>query len=878
MPKDDIVNASIGLSSSEVEKSKAKWGDNSISNIKVVTFFDRFKKNLQDPMVIILIVALIVTLIFAFLGYTSPYEGIGIFFAIAIATIVSTLSEHKSENSFRILQEEASKVICKVFRDGKVANIYINEIVKGDFVLIQAGDIIPADGVVFKGKAKVNQASLNGESKLAIKDENLTSNEQSYLSPNRVFRGSILVEGELIIEVDAIGEQSEYGKLSKELLEETREAPLKVTLSKLANSIANFAYIASIFISFVFFFYFYDYSLSSLLASWSSDYMSVILNGIKALTLAIIIIIMAVPEGLPMMIAMVLSLNMRKLIKDSVLVRKLTGIEASGSLNILFSDKTGTITKGKLEVVKFISGGLKEFNEFNTVPENISNLLLHTIVNGSSAKIVHDEDGSIQVIGGNQTDQALSHYISKHINEAEDCHILSKIAFNSEWKFSAHLVSGSLNTTLIKGAPEVILQNAKSYIDENGQIKEIDRASFEERLKELAKKSMRIIAFGYSNEEISEDNPLLPKELILVGMVAIRDDIRSEAIGAIREAQSAGVQVVMVTGDNLETAKAIAKDAGILVRDDEIILTSDKLNNLSDSELKELLPKVRVIARAKPTDKSRLVKIAQELNLVVGMTGDGVNDAPALKRADVGFAMGDGTELAKEASDIVILDNNFASIEKAILYGRTIYNSIQKFIIYQLSVNVSAVLIALIAPFFGYEMPFSLIQILWINLIMDTLAALALGGEPALRAYMSEKPKVRGAHPIDKYMLLQILFSSAFIIVVSFIFLLEFKELFETKEVLLTAFFSFFIFINLFNAFNVRGKEFNIFANILKNNLFLIVVASIFILQITLVTFGGELFRAVPLAVSEWVLVIALATLILPYGVALKAILNRVVK
>ncbi len=881
MPNEDVVNATMGLSSSEVAESKAKWGDNTLSNAKIVTFLDRLTNNLKDPMVIILIVALFVTLLFAFMGHASPYEGIGIFFAIAIAVLVSTLSEHKSEGSFRKLQEEASRIICKVFRDGKVSNVYINDIVKGDCVLIQAGDVIPADGIVAKGKAKVNQASLNGESKLATKDAEANSSDTSYLSPSKVFRGSILVEGELIIKVDAVGSESEYGKLSQELFEDTREAPLKVALARLAHSIANFAYVASIFISLAYFGNTYEYSLDSLVVAWNSDYMGVVLNIIKALTLAVVIIIMAVPEGLPMMIAMVLSLNMRKLIKDNVLVRKLTGIEAAGSLNILFSDKTGTITKGRLEVVKFIAGDLKEFDIFSNIPQKISSPLLHTIINGSSSKIVHDSDGTIEVIGGNQTDQALSHYVSQHITEAEDCKVLSKIDFNSEWKFSAHLVSNGINATLIKGAPEVILANCSTYIDENGNLTSINRDGFSEKLKTLAQASMRVIAFATSTNEIKDiegEVPTLPQNLTLIGIVAIRDEIRAEAIPAIKEAQDAGVQVVMITGDNLETARAIAKDSGILRSENEVVLTSSDLEKISDDELKKILANVRVIARAKPTDKSRLVRVAQELNLVVGMTGDGVNDAPALKRADVGFAMGDGTELAKEASDIVILDNNFASIEKSILYGRTIYNSIQKFIVYQLSVNFAAIAIALIGPFIGYEMPFSLIQILWINLIMDTLAALALGGEAALRAYMKEKPKVRGAHPINKYMLYNITFTAIFVIVASLTFLIGLKEHFVESEKLLTAFFSFFIFINMFNAFNVRGKGLNIFAHISENSLFSYVIALIFTLQILLVTFGGEVFKTTPLNINEWLLVIGLSILVIPYGAVMKLILNRTCK
>jgi len=874
MVKNSSINSTIGLNLQEVTESKLKWGDNRLMAIKIVTFWDRFKKNLQDPMIIILLVALTITIFFAYFGYTSIYEGIGIFFAIAIATLVSTFTEHKSEDSFRKLQEEASKIICKVFRDGKVTNIFITDIVRKDSILLQAGDVIPADGIVIKGKAKVNQAPLNGESKLAKKE--IKNFGTGYLALNKVFRGSILVEGELVMEVQAVGDKSEYGKLSKELSQDSRIAPLKVALSKLADSIALFAYISSVLIALVFFGFSFDYSFTTLLENWNTDYMIVVLKAIQAITLAIMIIIMAVPEGLPMMIAMVLSLNMRKLIHDNVLVRKLTGIEAAGSLNILFSDKTGTITKGELEVVKFISAQ-NEYQRFSNIPSPISAYLLKTIMVGSSSEIVYDKDKNIQIIGGNQTDQALSTYISKSIKDFTPLITKTKIPFDSRWKFSANSIEAESKITLIKGGAEVILANCDEYIDEFGKRKKIDKEAIEKKMDDLAKQSMRVIAFAIWDEDVSDleedETPTLAKNLKFVGMVAIRDDIRPEAIKAIKECQKAGISIVMVTGDNIQTAKAIAKDVGILKSKEEVILTSNDLKHLSDKQLKEILPNLKVIARAKPTDKSRLVKIAQELNLVVGMTGDGVNDAPALKMADVGFAMGSGTELAKEAADIVILDNNFNSIEKAVLYGRTIFNSIQKFITYQLTVNLTAIIIVLFAPFMGYEMPFSLIQILWINLIMDTLAALALGGEPPLKTYMQEKPKIRGTHPISRYMIWEILLSTLFIIAIAFTFMLNptIKEWFK-EEIFLTAFFSFFIFINTFNAFNVRSKGVNIFEYIFKNALFLPVITLILTFQILIVTFGGEFFKTQPLNINEWLIITLLALLIIPYNIGIKIV------
>lgn len=454
-------------------------------------------------------------------------------------------------------------------------------------------------------------------------------------------------------------------------------------------------------------------------------------------------------------------------------------------------------------------------------------------------------DANGKVIGGNATDKALLNFLTQaEMNKLEDLKVEKSQGFNSANKYSASQLSGK---TVYKGAPERLLTKATKMLDENGNVVAIDKKKINDKIDRLAERAMRVLSFAYSESELIEDT--LPDDLVMVGFVGIRDDVRPEAKQAIKEVQNAGVQVVMITGDRKETAVAIAKEAGLLNSKSDVALTSEELNKMSDKEVKAILPNLKVIARALPTDKSRMVKLAQELNLVCGMTGDGVNDAPALKRADVGFAMGSGTDVAKEAGAIVILDDNFKSIENAILYGRTIYNNILKFIKFQLTINVGAVAVCAIAPFFGIEEPLKITHILWINLVMDGLGALALGSEPALKKYMLEKPKSRTQSIVSAKMMNQILFAGAWVAVLSFAFLKApfFINMFANTEEHMTAYFSMFVLCAVFNGFNVRSNTINIFEHIKENMSFLKVMGVIVIVQAALTLVGGELFSCTPI-------------------------------
>lgn len=864
----------LGLSSEQAEISRQEHGPNSLTEIESESFWSKLKDNFGDPMIKILCVALIINIVFVFLGQTEWYESVGIAAAVIIATFVSTYSEYKNEGAFQKLQEEASKIVCKVYRDGAIVELPIDDIVYGDYVLLQSGDKVPADGYVFDGSLSVDQSVLNGEAKEAKKKPapqgyKPERENTDFLSSSDLFRGSIVCSGNATMIVSSVGDSTVYGSIASELQEEDdRESPLKVKLGDLANGISRFGYIGGVAIALAYLFQAIVIANGfdpSAIASYCSNWMTVVNDVVEAVMLAVIIIVMAVPEGLPLMIALVSSMNMGKMLKDNVLVRDINGIETAGSLNILFSDKTGTITKGQLEVVTFVDGGSNQYKALADVPQSIQNEFVANACLNSEALLTGSGDEK-KAIGGNATERALLNFVSS--GAMEKAHVYAEIPFTSSRKFSA-VQPTQENLVYVKGAPEIVLSGCNSVVDASGEIKPIDLDAVNKTIDSLAEKAIRVLAFAKCQTSIEDDKIVSESGWTLIGLVGIRDDIRPESAEAIKETQSAGIQVVMITGDRRDTAEAIAKEAGIVQSDSDIVLTSSELREMTDEEVAAKMKDIRVVARALPSDKSRLVKIAQSMNLVAGMTGDGVNDSTALKKADIGFAMGGGTEVAKEAAEIVILDDNFSSIEKAVLYGRTIFNSIRKFIIYQLTINVSAVLIAFVFPLLGMGNPLTITQILWINLIMDTLAALALGGEPALRRYMQEKPKKRDEKIINGYMWSAILTGAIWTFVLSLVFLLTpqvhsiFREA-PNNEYLMTGYFCFFVFTSVFNAFNARTEQVNLFDNIRGNKGFLKILLLIVVVQVLMTYFGSVIFRCYGLNAQEWAFVLVLAFTIIP--------------
>jgi len=887
-----------GLTGEEVARSREKSGTNRLTQHEGESFWDKLKGNLNDPIIKILIVALVINVTFYFFGKSEWYESLGIAIAVVLATLISTISEYSNENSFQKLQEEASKIKIKVFRDGLAQELLIDDIVKGDYILLQPGDKVPVDGYILEGGIKVDQAALNGESEEALKTKSNVDREfkeDDFSDKEKVYRGSVVTSGEAILIAARIGDNTSFGKIAQELSSDDEiDSPLKVKLGDLANKIAMFGYIGGSLIALSYFFKtavidnnFDMPTILQYLSNWSNKFPAMgnpINDIVTALILAIIIIVVAVPEGLPMMIAIVLSLNMRKLLADNLLVRKLVGIETAGSINILFSDKTGTITKGQLETVEFLTGDGTDYTKYADIPAPLRKLTRISIEYNTAAIMSGLDTDKPQVVGGNPTERALMNFIDFNDFKNNDIlHRNAEIEFSSVRKFSACELTGDLEGTLVKGAPEKLLPQCEYYYDQNGCKKKMTNGLMEDlegRMEGLANRAIRLLALVISDGKI--ENNEAAGTFTLVGIAGIRDEIRAESVTAIREAQQAGIQVVMITGDRKETAVAIARETGLLRADTDLALTSAEINAMSDEELKKALPDIRVISRALPTDKSRFVRISQELGLVVGMTGDGVNDSPALKRADVGFAMGSGTEVAKEAGDIVVLDDNFLSITKSVLYGRTIFNSIRKFIIFQLTINVAAVLVAFIGPFLGLAggLPLTMTQMLWVNLVMDTLAALAFGGEPALKRYMLERPKSRTESIVSKPMWQSILFNGIFVAAASVFFLESdfIRSLFRSSAgdiVFLTGFFSFFIFLNVFNMFNARTDKANIFDNIKQNPGFLQVALLIAVVQIILTIVGGKILRTTGLALNEWAVILGMTLLIIPLNMLRKTVFRQ---
>lgn len=861
-----------GLNDEEVLESRQKFGDNKIIEAEPETFLDKFKDAFGDPMIKLLLAIACIMAIMAFLGYAEWGELIGIVISVLLVTGISAKTEMSSDNEYRKLKDGTKKELCKVYRNGKIVEIEVDDVVVGDRIIIQSGDKIPADGVLCSGAIAVDNSALNGESeeckKYAIPNDfiyrEVAITGDTFVDKHSLFRGAVVVNGEGVLEVKKVGMMTMMGEMAKDMQDDDVESPLKVKLSKLADSISKFGYIGAVVIAVTLMIH------KVIVAGGVSPYfdlgmMYVFKDLLEVLMLAVVIIVMAVPEGLPLMIAIVLMQNTSKMLQNNVLVRKPIGIETAGSLNILFSDKTGTITKGELEVVEFFDGDLKDSYQSSNYIKEYMGLCI-----GKNTGAMFDNND--KVIGGNATDKALLKFLGKNeMNSLNDIKVIKSQGFNSANKYSGAELE---NVTVYKGAPERLLGKATKYINENGQVVQIDKDKLNAKIDALADKAMRVLSFAYSQSELVEDT--LPDDLVIVGFVGIRDDVRPEAKQAIKEVQNAGVQVVMITGDRKETAVAIAKDSGLIKSDDELAFTSEELNKMTDDEIKAVITKIRVIARALPTDKSRMVRIAQELNLVCGMTGDGVNDAPALKRADVGFAMGSGTDVAKEAGSIVILDDNFKSIENAILYGRTIYNNILKFIKFQLTINVAAVAVSAISPFFGVEEPLKITHILWINLVMDGLGALALGAEPALKKYMSEKPKSRTQSLVNKNMMSQVLCAGAWLGVISFAFLKLpfFKEFFENEGQHLTAYFSMFVFSAVANGFNVRSEGINIFDHIKENKGFIKVMLTIVLVQIILTFVGGEIFSCTPFGIKGWLIIIVMSLTMIPVDMLRKIIMK----
>lgn len=838
-----------GLSSEEVIISRKKYGSNILTKKSNNSFFKLVIEALSDPIIKILLIALAIKILFLF-KESNIYETLGIFFAVFLAAFISAISEYGSEKAFEKLNNENSIIKVKVLRDNIKKMISIDELVVGDIVYLESGDKVPADGKIIDGQIYVDESQLTGE----------TKEKHKSVVDSQVFMGTIITEKSAVMKVTVVGDNTYYGKIASAIQERTIESPLKTRLRELAKTISKFGYICAVIILISYLFNaMVDNNISSL-----SEFVPHLFYG---LTLSVAVVVMAVPEGLPMLITLVLSSNMKRMLKRNVLVRKLVGIETAGSLNILFTDKTGTLTEGKLKVISIMDSNFNEYYSSNEIKNSKTEELVYQSMVYNNASFINNNAAE----GGNTTDRAILNFMRS--DNKSKYKVLSIEEFNSNKKYSKVQTSYNGGTDFIKGAYEIILNMCDSYIDENNNIKEL---IYINRYKEVISNKMsdgyRVLCMAYKDS--SKDR------YTLIGFIFIKDNIRKNSYDGINEIKNAGISIVMVTGDSKETAVSVAKNLNIISAEDDVILTGEEFNNMSDEELTRILPNLKVLARSLPQDKNRLVYVAQRMGLIVGMTGDGVNDAPALKKADVGFSMGSGTEVAKETSDIVILDDNIKSISVAILYGRTIFKSIRKFVIFQLSVNVCAVILSVVGPFIGILSPVTVIQVLWINMVMDTLAGLAFAYEPPSKEYMEEMPKKRSESIINKYMINQIVLNGLYSSVLCIWFLKSnlIKNIFRidpNDKYMMTAFFGLFIFLAIFNAFNARTHRLNILSNILKNKIFIIIISFIAIIQIILIYYGGELFRTTGLTIYEFEIMIFLSFTIIPFDIFRKLVLKK---
>ena len=859
-----------GLSRGEVKASYEAYGDNRLIERKGKSLFRRFLDNFGDPIIRILLIALALQVALTF-GRVNWLETGGIVVAILLSTFVSTLSEYGSEKAFRRLQSEASGRTCRVRREGTVQTIPWDDLVRGDLVLLESGATLPADGRLLCGGVTVDQSALNGESAEAVKTPARVAYSENLSDPHLLFRGSHILSGEGIMEICRTGGDTLYGRIAHELQEEVRESPLKRRLSALATQISRIGYVAAALVSLA-------YLLNTFVLSNAFE-ISRILTDLKnpailwptllhAFTLAITVIVVAVPEGLPMMITVVLSSNMKRMLKEQVLVKKMVGIETAGSMNILFSDKTGTLTSGAMTLDRVILGDGEVFRSASGLAEErrMAHLLSLSAHYNTASNL---EKG--KAVGGNATDRAILSHFSRLPRPSAQ--VRFHTPFDSRYRYEAvHLAAEGETLTFVKGAPELLLPSATRYLDREGREHPLSKEREEElrrQWREASEKGERVLAVCLSPRWVTD--PTAFAGMTFLAFVCLKDKVRPDAAEAVRRLQEAGVQVVMMTGDNRETAAAIAAECGIwLPASGQMILTGAELAHMSDGEVTAYLPRLRVVARALPSDKSRLVRLAQAADLVVGMTGDGVNDAPSLKVADVGFAMGQGADIAKEAADIVLLDGKMESIAGTVLFGRTIFKSIRKFITFQLIMNLCAVGVSLLGQYVGIEAPVTIIQMLWVNIIMDTLGGLAFSGEAPLSYYMKEAPLRRGENILSPAMIHAIVFNGGYTLLLCggfLVFPFARRAFGFTTDTLtyLTCFFVLFIFCGIFNCFAVRSERLNPLAALSRNPRFAVIMAFIVNVQMLMVYFGGEIFRTTPLPAVTLLRISGLAFTVVPF-------------
>ena len=892
-----------GLSEAQVLENRRKYGENTLTPSEKESLWKQFLEKFTDPIIIILLVALIFSFgvsTYEFIvhneGLNAFLEPVGILFAILLATGVAFYFEVKANKQFEILNQVNDDIYYKVIREERVSQVLKKDIVVGDIVLLETGEEVPADGELLEAiSLHINESTLTGEP-MVHKTTNPTEFEQEATYPsNYICRGTSVVDGHCVLEVKKVGDATEYGKVFEGVqIDSTIKTPLNEQLDHLADLITKVSYaIAALVI------------IGRLIVYFSSQVNNIesidwVLFGgylLNTVMIAITVVVVAVPEGLPMSVTLSLAYSMRRMMATNNLVRKMHACETMGAATVICTDKTGTLTQNQMTIYE---------TYFN--PSANEKLIAESMAVNSTAYLDFSAQEKPTVLG-NPTEGALLLWLySKGINYLpirEECEVIQQLTFSTERKYMATLVRSAAlgkNILYVKGAPEIVM----TFCHEGGEFcSTISQTDFEGKLLQYQQQAMRTIGFAYKVIDdpktiISENGKLVINGLQFIGITAIADPVRADVPAAIEECMHAGIQVKIVTGDTPGTAKEIARQIRLWDESCSDInhITGAEFAAMNDTELLERIPHLRVISRARPLDKARLVNLLQQRGEVVAVTGDGTNDAPALKAAQVGLSMGDGTSVAKEASDITILDNSFSSIGKAVMWGRSLYLNIQRFILFQMTINVAACIIVLFGAFLGVQSPLTVTQMLWVNLIMDTFAALALASLPPSQRVMNDPPRQRKANIITKEMARGIFGVGGLFVLLLFGFIQYFKNedmtsltqfsitdyfvnffhfgSFENglSAYELSLFFSIFVMLQFWNMFNAKAYRTgrSAFAEIGKSQGFIMIAAAIIIGQVVITTFGGAMFSVTPLLLTDWCFIIAATSLVLWIGELLRLI------
>lgn len=874
-----------GLTDEQVEESRRLYGDNVLTPPEKKPLWHQFLEKFDDPIIRILLVAWFLSMAIAGVhcwgpeaeGFKAFLEPIGIFFAILLATGVGFAFEVKANRAFDILNTVNDDVLVKVIRRGNITQIPRKDVVKGDIVVLETGDEIPADGNLLDAVSlQVNESTLTGEPVISKTTREEDFKPDATYPSNRLMRGTTVVDGHGVIEVDQVGDATDYGKVYEGAqIESDVETPLQIQLSGLASVISKVGYsIAGL--TFVILF------VKLLLTSQGVAWIDMVGDILHIFMIAVTLIVVSVPEGLPMSVTLSLALSMNRMLKTNNLVRKMHACETMGATTVICTDKTGTLTQNQMQVYQ---------TNFYNLPnqklgdDELSILIKEGISVNSTAYLDFSEEKVKSF--GNPTEAALLLWLhSQQINYLdirEETPVTDQLTFSTERKYMATIVESPVlqkKVLYVKGAPEIVLGNC-GRVAINGALEPIEgnRPVIESQLLAYQEQAMRTLGFAYQviEEDVEDDffadGRLHHTDLTFVGIVAISDPIRADVPEAVEQCLQAGIEVKIVTGDTPGTAKEIARQIGIWNEEDtdQHIITGVGFESLSDEEALNRVMELKIMCRARPTDKQRLVRLLQQNGAVVAVTGDGTNDAPALKAAQVGLSMGDGTSVAKEASDITILDNSFASITRAVMWGRSLYRNIQKFLLFQLTINVVACLIVLLGSLLGAESPLTITQMLWVNLIMDTFAAAALASLPPNERVMKDKPRKSGKNGsfIITRPMVYTLFSVGLLFVAV---LLGILYCFHTTGGLspyrLSWFFTFFVMLQFWNMFNAKAfmEGTSALARLKESKTFLFVALLILIGQYLIVTFGGEMFNVVPLQWADWGIITGITSLVLWVG------------